>query len=149
MRKPASTKVFSWYYIFAFLAIFGLGVYFYSSFRVREGATTQPPYKVGDLVWFIAGPGSPVVAGTFLKIDTPPGSTVSWFETPTQGIVIEKIVVGTSVRVYASEDSGELKNGKINKIEKDKEKYNITVTFDDSTTGVFPIDKLLGTHVLD
>ena len=38
MRNSKVTKVFSWYYIFAFLAIFGLGVYLYSSFRIREGA---------------------------------------------------------------------------------------------------------------
>lgn len=39
MRNSKVTKVLSWYYIFTFLAIFGLGVYLYSSFIIREGAT--------------------------------------------------------------------------------------------------------------
>lgn len=41
MRNSKLTKVLSWYYIFAFVAIFGLGVYLYSSFRIREGANSS------------------------------------------------------------------------------------------------------------
>jgi hypothetical protein len=38
MRK---TKILSWYYIFAFLVIFSLGVYLYSGFTLREGAAGE------------------------------------------------------------------------------------------------------------
>lgn len=41
MRNSKMSKVFSWYYIFAFLAIFGLAGYLYSTFRMREGATAN------------------------------------------------------------------------------------------------------------
>jgi len=49
IQKSKMTKVFSWYYIFAFLAIFGLGVYLCSSFRIREGANEVKNEKVQAL----------------------------------------------------------------------------------------------------
>jgi hypothetical protein len=41
MRKLKITKFLSWYYIFAFLVVVGLGIYLYRGFRFVEGAATQ------------------------------------------------------------------------------------------------------------
>jgi hypothetical protein len=41
MRNSKLTKVLSWYYVFAFIAIVGLGAYLYSSFIIREGANSS------------------------------------------------------------------------------------------------------------
>jgi hypothetical protein len=52
MRKLKITKFLSWYYIFAFLVVVGLGIYLYRGFRFVEGAetaSTEVPPHIVDL----------------------------------------------------------------------------------------------------
>ena len=67
IRNFKITKGLSWYYIFAFVAIFGLAVYLYQSFKIREGQQTNE-LKVGDAVKYTNTATGNIMAGTIEQI---------------------------------------------------------------------------------
>ena len=125
MRNFKITKGLSWYYIFSFVAIFGLAVYLYQSLKIREGATNPPINGPGSIAWFrMASGGAP-----FIGKRNGDGTVQHGQQSLADLVVVQEVEIGNKVVVIGIDN----KNGEIIGITDNKNGEIIGIT--DSKTG--------------
>ena len=106
------TKILSWYYIFAFVAILCLAVYLYQRFRIREGQQTRV-LKENDEVKFKSDMMSVYAYGIITEIK---GNVYTIFSSGGEvnitfnGDNIKKIAVGDKVIDNENDKPGKITN---------------------------------------
>jgi len=128
MRNFKITKGLSWYYIFAFVAMFGLAVYLYQSFKIREGATNPPINGPGSIAWFrMATGGAPFIGKRNLD------GFVQYGDRTFDNLeVVQEVEINNKVVVFGEVN----KNGKIINIQNSDTGYSgkeFTIEYDDNS----------------